>query len=126
MHTICDDIARRCRRLGITDFHFSRTGGDHIKLTVTHAGRTRFVILPSTSGSWRSALNGFSALRHELGLVGFNPTIKSTRRTRPAKKRVGTPVPAISAPVAVATKPTWQETLAAHFAAARPSVHATR
>lgn len=126
MHTICDDIARRCRRLGITDFHFSRTGGDHIKLTVTHAGRTRFVILPSTSSSWRSALNGFSALRHELGLVGVNSQHKSTRRPRAGKKRSGTPMPVISATVAAISKPTWQETLSAHFAAARPPVHATR
>lgn len=122
-----DRIERLFTSCGVTDFHF-QYGGKHPLLIARHGGAFIRYAIPSTGSDRRGVANCVAFLRRALDLrPRGEKRAPAARRTRCAVKRSRAPfaIAIAKARVAVATKPTWQETLATHFAAARSPVHAT-
>lgn len=108
------------------DYRFER-GGKHPILLARHGDAFVRYAIPSTGSDWRGGANCIAYLTRTLDLRPRrdkrNPT---QRRVRCPMKRSQAPIAITSAPIAAPSKLTWQETLAAHFADARPVLPATR
>jgi hypothetical protein len=71
-----DDYVKRIGsflgRHRIDDYRFKQRG-KHRAVIVTHEGKTRIVIFPSSGSDWRGPRNAVAVLRRALGLVGGTP-----------------------------------------------------
>jgi hypothetical protein len=114
-----DRIERLFATCGVTDFHF-QNGGKHPLLIARHGDAYIRYAIPSTGSDRRGVANCVAFLRRALDLhPREEKRAPAPRRTRCAVKRSWAPLASATALVAVATMPTWQEVLAAHFGAAR-------
>jgi hypothetical protein len=73
---VSDDYVQRIRsfldRHDIANYRFVQRA-KHRAVIVTHDGKTRIVIFPSSGSDWRGPRNAISTLRRALGLIGGAP-----------------------------------------------------
>jgi hypothetical protein len=90
-----DRIERFLSEIG-AEWQWSRTNGDHRRLTIEHNGKRHIQIVPMTPSEARGSLNAVQDIRHGLGLVGGKRV--GDRRARKVKKTAVAPaqMPVIS------------------------------
>lgn len=83
-HELPRKLVAELRALGVTDARIV-PGGKHPRIVGTVAGKSRFLVIPSSSGDWRAEANARACMKRVFGVRPAN--VRPTRERREKTKR---------------------------------------